>query len=59
MVDPEKFINFVSRDKNEICIVGNKDLIEKIKGIAIGKNNVKPYLIINDQLKDSLVLFYK
>lgn len=56
--DLVKFINFIIRDKNEIIIISNKSIIDELR-VSLKKESIKSFLLINDKLDDTLVLFYK
>ena len=58
VVDFEKFIRFIIKDKKEICIVANKEKIDKLSSVIKSYN--KPYyLLIDDNLSDHIVILYK
>jgi len=58
VVEFEKFIKFIIKDKNAVCIIANKEKVNKISSIIKGYE--KPYyLLIDDNLLDQVVVLYK
>ena len=58
VVDFEKFIRFVIKDKKEICIIANKEKVDKLSSV-IKSYNIPYYLLIDDSLSDHIVMLYK
>lgn len=57
--DLSRFINFIIKDKKEFLIVTNSDIISKIRSKLAENKDKNFYLIVNENLKDVIILFYK
>ena len=58
VVEYEKFIKFIIKDKKEICIIANKEKVNKLSSVM--RAFEKPfYLLIDDSLSDQIVVLYK
>jgi len=58
VVDVEKFIRFIIKDKKEICIIANKEKVSELSSV-IRSYNIPYYLLIDDNLSDHIVVFHK
>jgi len=58
VVDFEKFIRFIVKDKKEICIITNKEKVSQLSSV-IKSYNIPYYLLIDDNLSNHIVVFHK
>lgn len=56
--DWDKFLQFILREKREVSIIASKDRIETLAPI-VRKVARSYYLLVDDNLKDYVLLFYK